>query len=85
LLSSNRELVRKLAELEKELKERLDVHEAAIVDILRRMMDIIDPPTLPEPPHKQIGFQAKERHGLVPDKQKKGKAMTTRFAICAES
>ncbi len=64
LLSSNRELVRKLAELEKELKERLDVHEAAIVDILRRMMDIIDPPALPEPPRKQIGFRVKERHRL---------------------
>ena len=64
LLSSNRELVRKLAELEKELKERLDVHESAIVDILRRIMDIIDPPALPESPRKQIGFQVKERHGL---------------------
>jgi hypothetical protein len=64
LLSSNRELVRKLAKLEKELRERLDVHEAAIVDILRRMMDIIDPPVSREPPRKQIGFQVKERRGL---------------------
>jgi len=64
LLSSNRELVRKLTKLEKELKERLDVHESAIVDILRRIMDIIDAPALPEPPRKQIGFQVKERHGL---------------------
>ncbi len=64
LLSSNQELVRKLAKLEKELKERLDIHEVAIVDILRRMMEIIDPPALPEPPRKQIGFQVKERHGL---------------------
>src|ERR1039458_3925195 len=31
MLSDNRELTRKLAALEKELKERLDVHEAAIV------------------------------------------------------
>jgi len=73
LLSSNRELVRKLAELEKELKERLDVHEAAIVDILRRMMDIIDPPALPEPSHKQIGFQVKERHGLYRINKRRGK------------
>jgi hypothetical protein len=64
LLSSNQETVRKLADLEKELKERLDVHEAAIVDILRRIMDIIDPPALPEPPRKQIGFQIKEQPGL---------------------
>ncbi|MBI4027880.1 MAG: ORF6N domain-containing protein [Verrucomicrobia bacterium] len=59
-LSDNRELARKLAALEKELKDRLDVHEAAIVTILQRVMDIIDPPALPEPPKKKIGFQVKE-------------------------
>ncbi len=63
-LSDNLELARKLAALEKELKERLDVHEAAIVTILQRVMDIIDPPALPEPPPKKgIGFQAKESRG----------------------
>jgi hypothetical protein len=62
-LSDNRDLARKLAALEKELKERLDVHEAAIVTILQRVMDIIDPPALPEPPKKQIGFQVKEAPG----------------------
>lgn len=59
-LSDNRELARKLAALEKELKERLNVHEAAIVTILQRVMDIIDPPALPEPPKKGIGFHLKE-------------------------
>jgi phage regulator Rha-like protein len=60
-LSDNRQLARKLAALEKELKERLDVHESAIVGILQRIMDIIDPPALPEPPpRKRIGFQVKE-------------------------
>ena len=60
-LSDTRELARKLAGLEKELKERLNVHEAAIVTILQRVMDMIDPPALPEPPpRKGIGFQAKE-------------------------
>ena len=62
-LSDNRELARKLAALEKELKERLDVHEAAIVTILQRVMDIIDPPALPEPPKKHIGYQVKETKG----------------------
>jgi phage regulator Rha-like protein len=62
-LSDNRELARKLAALEKELKERLDVHEAAIVTILQRVMDIIDPPALPEPPKKDIGFHLKEARG----------------------
>jgi len=61
-LSDTRELARKLATLEKELKERLNVHDAAIVTILQRIMDIIDPPSLPEPPpKKRIGFQVKER------------------------
>lgn len=60
-LSDNRELTRKLAALEKELKDRLDVHEAAIVTILQRVMDIVDPPALPEPPpRKRIGFRVKE-------------------------
>lgn len=60
VLSDNRELARKLAALEEELKERLGVHDAAIVSILQRVMDMIDPPALPEPPTRQIGFQAKE-------------------------
>jgi phage regulator Rha-like protein len=63
-LSATREQTRKLSALEKELKERLDVHEAAIVTILQRVMDIIDPPAPPEssePPRKEIGFKTRER------------------------
>jgi phage regulator Rha-like protein len=57
LLGDKRELAEKLAALEKELKKRLDVHEAVIVTILQRVMDIIDPPDLPPPPPKpHIGF-----------------------------
>jgi hypothetical protein len=37
---------RKLATLEKELKERLNLQDAVI---LRRLMDILDPPALPVP------------------------------------
>jgi hypothetical protein len=56
--SARRELAKQLAALEKELKQRLDVHEAAIVTILQRVMDIIDPPALPPPPLKpRIGFR----------------------------
>lgn len=61
--ADTREQARKLTALEKELKERLDVHEAAIVTILQRVMDIIDPPVPPEPPEpprKEIGFKARE-------------------------
>ena len=36
--------------------KRLDVHEAVIVTILQRVMDIIDPPVAPEPPKPRIGF-----------------------------
>jgi len=57
LLGDKRDLAQKLAALEKELKKRLDVHEAVIVTILQRVMDIIDPPGLPSPPPKpRIGF-----------------------------
>ena len=60
-LSDTREQTGKLAVLETELKERLNVHEAAIVTILQRVMDILDPPVLPEPPPKKgIGFHVKE-------------------------
>jgi hypothetical protein len=58
LLGDKSELAPKLASLEKELKKRLDVHEAVIVTILQRVMDIIDPPALPQtPPKPRIGFR----------------------------
>jgi hypothetical protein len=63
LLNDTRELARKLAKLESEVKARLDTHDMAIVDILGRFLDIINPPEspLPEPPPKRIGFSVKER------------------------
>jgi hypothetical protein len=39
------------------LKGRLNVHESAIVTILQRVMDIIDPPAMPDPPRRRIGFR----------------------------
>ena len=57
LLGSTKELAKQLAELEKKLTARLDKHEAAIVEVLRRVMDILDPPPLPAPPRRRIGFQ----------------------------
>ena len=51
------ELARKLAALEKKLTARLDVHEAAIVQVLREVMQILNPqPPPPEPPRRRIGF-----------------------------
>ena len=61
LLGDTRELARRLVALEKELKERLDVHEVAIASILQRVMDLIDPPAEPQPkPAKKIGFEVRE-------------------------
>ena len=60
-LTDTRELASKLSAVEAELKSRLDVHEAAIVDLLQRIMKILDPPPpQPEPPKPEIGFHAKE-------------------------
>ena len=57
LLGDNRDFAEKLASLEKELKTRLNVHEAVIVTILQRVMDVIDPPALPMPKKPRIGFK----------------------------
>ena len=56
LLTDTRELAKKLAALETELKSRLDVHETAIVDVLQRVMLLLDPPPGPEIPGKEMGF-----------------------------
>jgi len=57
----SRELACKLALLEQELKIRLNIHEAAIVDILQRIMKILDPPPPPpQAPPPEIGFHIKE-------------------------
>jgi len=60
----SRQLAQKLALLEQELKIRLNIHEAAIVDVLQRIqriMRVLDPPPpLPEPPPPEIGFHVRE-------------------------
>lgn len=60
VLGDTRELARKLSQLEKELKARLNVHEAAIVDVLKRIMEIIDAPPEPVPPKRRMGFGVEE-------------------------
>jgi hypothetical protein len=60
-LMDSRELARKLAALEAELKSRLDTHEVAIVDVLQRFMKMFEPtPAPPEPLKPEIGFHIKE-------------------------
>src|ERR1017187_4783369 len=67
LLGGTKELARQLADLEMKLTARLDGHEVAIVDVLRRVMDILDPPPpLPEPPRREIGFHV----GMAEQKSK---------------
>ena len=66
LLGGTKELAKQLAALEKKLTARLDGHEAAIIEVLRRVMDILDPPPLPEPPKREIGFHS----GLTEQKYK---------------
>ena len=60
LLGGTKELAKQLADLEKKLTARLDGHELAIVDVLQRLMQILDPPPPPpepETPKRRIGFQ----------------------------
>lgn len=57
LLSNNsRELAAELRKLETNLTSRLDEHETMIIDVLRRILDLIDPPPLPPAPQKSMGF-----------------------------
>ena len=58
-LTDTRELARKLAALEAELKGRLDTHESAIVDVLQRIMTLLEPASAPpEPPRREMGFHS---------------------------
>jgi len=60
-LAGTRELATQLKELEAKLTARLDGHEVAIVQVLQRLMDILNPPPPPPaPPKRQIGFQSCE-------------------------
>src|SRR5512137_261679 len=63
LLGGTKELARQLRELEAKLTARLDGHEAAIVDVLQRVMRLLDPPPEPAPPRRQIGFHVKPENG----------------------
>jgi hypothetical protein len=56
LLTDTRDLARKLAALEAELKARLDTHEVAITDVLQRIMQLLDPPPASGTPDKEMGF-----------------------------
>ncbi|HEX7630847.1 MAG TPA: hypothetical protein VF388_01835 [Lacunisphaera sp.] len=56
LLTGSKELAAELKALESKLTARLDDHEAAIFDVLRRIMQLLDPPPAPPVPEKSMGF-----------------------------
>lgn len=56
LLTGSKELAAELKKLEAKLTTRLDVHETAIVDVLRRIMQLLDPPPAPPVPEREMGF-----------------------------
>ncbi len=56
MIGTQRDLARKLGLLEEKLTARLDIHEAAIVKVLRQVMLLLDPPDAPEPSRERIGF-----------------------------
>ena len=72
LLGGTKELAKQLAALEKNLTARLDGHEVAIIEVFRRVMDILDPPPLPEPPRREIGFHVEAE--TKPKSKRKKKA-----------
>ncbi len=60
MLIEQRNLSRKLAELEKELTARLDVHETAINEILGQIRRLLSPPPESASPKRRIGFLVEE-------------------------
>lgn len=61
LLGQNGRLAEKLAELERRLTSRLDVHEKAIVHILDEIKKLMEPlPPQPEPARRAIGFHVRD-------------------------
>jgi hypothetical protein len=71
LLGGTKELAKQLVALEKKLTARLDGHEVAIIEVLRRVMDILDPPPEPETPKRRIGFHVEPSSKPVARARKK--------------
>lgn len=63
LLTDTRELAKKLAALEADLRSRLDTHEAAIAEFMGRIMQLLDPPPAPPVQEKELGFHTALKSG----------------------
>ncbi|MBC8458823.1 MAG: ORF6N domain-containing protein [Deltaproteobacteria bacterium] len=75
MLIGQRDLAKKLADLEERLTERLDIHETAIVEVLRQVMTLLTPTKKPPiKPKKKIGFEVKESKGRYGKKTRKKQA-----------
>ncbi|MBN2031434.1 ORF6N domain-containing protein [bacterium] len=59
-LAASKALTDKLNELEKKLTGRLDVHEKVIAYVLGELKKLMEPPPLPRPKRRQIGFRKEE-------------------------
>ena len=57
-LMVTREMSEKLRELERKLTERLDSHEKGILYLLEEIRKLMNPPPLPEPKKRPVGFGA---------------------------
>jgi hypothetical protein len=60
MLVEQRSLARRLAELEKKLTARLDVHETAINEMFTQIRRLLNPASQSGPPKKRIGFLVEE-------------------------
>lgn len=62
MLTAQKDLALKLAELDRKLTERLDVHERTVSDIIQQIMELLTTPSEPEepPPARKIGFHVSD-------------------------
>lgn len=64
LLTNNKLLAEKLSKLERQLTDRLDIHEKAIIQILEEIKDLAQLPDEADgKPPREIGFHVKESAG----------------------
>jgi hypothetical protein len=77
LLSGSRELAAELRKLDARLTARLDLHEIAIVEVLRRLMTLLDPPPAPPVPRKSMGFHTTMKPPGKPAARRAGSPLTS--------
>ncbi len=78
MLTEQRDMAKKLADLERTLTERLDTHDHAISDIIQQIMQLLSPPPPDdgdEPPRPRIGFSVRERRTAYRTKKNAGKKL----------